>query len=99
MVIDKIDKALKIQKTNMSNVSKINTNVGFTEVDSVSISKEAQKAQEHSQILNRIQNAPDVRTNRVEEVKKKLLQGDYDDIDNALLDQVSEKLVKVLLRS
>ena len=99
MVIDKIDKFPKIQKTQVVNFSKNNSNLNSANLDSVSISKEALKAQEQRKISDQIQHTPDVRMSRVEEVKKKLSQGAYDNIDDEVLDKISDQLVKALLRN
>ena len=67
--------------------------------DSVSISKEAQQAQEMAQVLSTVREAPDIRQDRVKEVKEKLARGEYDNPESELLDKVAEKIADALTRT
>ncbi|MDH4200477.1 MAG: flagellar biosynthesis anti-sigma factor FlgM [Spirochaetia bacterium] len=66
--------------------------------DTVSISREAQKAQELSRAGEIVKSAADIRPDRVKEVREKLNRGDYDKPDNELLEKVAEKIAQSLLR-
>ncbi|MES0491783.1 MAG: flagellar biosynthesis anti-sigma factor FlgM [Leptospirales bacterium] len=67
--------------------------------DSVSISKEAQQAQEMAQVLSTVRQAPDIRQERVKEVKEKLARGDYDSPEIELLEKVAEKIADAITRN
>ena len=98
MVIDKIGSMNKIigpdNKQNQK-VNKVSNKIGE---DTVSISKEAQAAQEAAKTSNLVKNSADVRTDRVEEVKEKLARGDYDTVDAEILDRVADKIAEALIR-
>ena len=66
--------------------------------DTVSISKEAQRAQELSKAGEIVKSAPDIRSERVKEVREKLNRGEYDKPDNELLEKVAEKIAQSLMR-
>lgn len=62
--------------------------------DSVSISKEAMNMAENSKIMEIIKNTPDVRIDRINEVKAKLNNPDY--INTDIIDKVAEKIIESL---
>ena len=62
--------------------------------DSVSISKEAINMAENSKIMEIIKNTPDVRTDRVNEIKAKINNPDY--INRDIIDKVAEKIIESL---
>lgn len=98
MVIDKIGNVNKIigpdNKQNQVN-KKSSPKLGE---DTVSISKEAQAAQEAAKTAGIVKNSSDVRTDRVKEVKEKLARGDYDNVDAEILDRVADKIAEALIR-
>ncbi len=65
--------------------------------DTVTISKEALKAQEISQANNIVSKTSDVRADKVKEVKEKMAQGKYDNLDAELLNIVADKIVESLI--
>ena len=99
MVIDRIGNINKV--VGSDNVRAQNTK-GVQSAqgqDSVSISKEAQQAQEMAQVLNTVRQAPDIRQDRVNEVKEKMARGEYANPDSVLLDRVAEKIAAALTRT
>ncbi len=82
---------------NYNNYNKINKKDSLKDIntaDSVSISKEALNMAETSKIMEIIKNTPDVRIDRINEVKAKLDNPDY--IDNAITESVAEKIMESL---
>ncbi|MCK4514997.1 MAG: flagellar biosynthesis anti-sigma factor FlgM, partial [Spirochaetaceae bacterium] len=61
------------------------------ENDSVDFSDEARMKAEVFQIAERVRKAPDVRADRVEEVKKKLEDPNY--IDDIVVEHVAEQIM------
>ena len=98
MVIDRIGNINKVigpdNKQNQK-VKKVANKVGE---DTVSISKEAQAAQEAAKTANVVKSSPDIRAERVKEVQEKLARGDYDTIDAEILDRVADKIADALIR-
>ena len=98
MVIDKIGNLNKVvgsdgvQKKNISRSSK------GGDVDSVSISREAVKAQEMAKVQETVRSSEDIRADRVQEVKSKLARGDYDNIGSEIIDKVADKIAQSLIR-
>lgn len=68
------------------------------EKDYVSISKEALEAQDFSNVSQIVEKAPDVRFKRVEEIREKIKNNEYDSLENKILDKVAEKIALALLR-
>ncbi len=62
--------------------------------DNVQISSEARQLAEEQKIQAALKNAPDIREDRIAEVKAKMEQGAYD--DPKVMENVAEKLMKVL---
>lgn len=60
--------------------------------DTVKISEEAIKAQEAQQALKTVKSTPDIRQEKVREVKEKLAKGEYDNLTNEILEKVAEKI-------
>lgn len=63
-------------------------------IDNVQISDEAKIKAEMSKVQGMVDNAPDIRKERVEEVKAKLESGAYD--NEEVMNKVAERLMKVL---
>ena len=98
MVIDRIGNINKIigpDNKQSQKVKSVSTKVGE---DTVSISKEAQAAQEAARSANIVKSSSDVRADRVKEVKEKLARGDYDTIDAEILDRVADKIAEALIK-
>ena len=90
-----IDKIGPINNYNGYNkVNKKNPSKNINLSDSVSISKEALNMAETSRIMDIVKNTPDVRTDRVNEVKAKINNPDY--INKEVIDKVAEKIIESL---
>ncbi|MCK4796656.1 MAG: flagellar biosynthesis anti-sigma factor FlgM [Spirochaetes bacterium] len=75
---NKINKKNSVKKTNSS--------------DSVNISKEAIDMADTNKIMEIVKNAPDVRADKINEVKAKLNNPDY--IDEAIANGLAEKIME-----
>ena len=62
--------------------------------DKVQISEEARKLAEEQKIQKALENAPDIRKDKIAEVKAKMANGEYDKPE--VLNSVAEKLMKAL---
>ena len=83
--------------TNYNNYNKINKKDSLKNVntsDSVNISKEAFDMAETSKIMEIIKNTPDVRMDRINEVRAKLNDPNY--IDDAVTGSVADKIMEYL---
>ncbi|MDH7554319.1 MAG: flagellar biosynthesis anti-sigma factor FlgM [Spirochaetota bacterium] len=96
MVIDKIGNIKNIVEP------KSTKSVGKTrstgKSDSVEISSEAKKASEQSKIAQVVKQTPDIRAERVREIKEQIANGIYDFNDDRIIDKVAEKIAMQLLR-
>ncbi len=107
MGIDKVTNIGGVPQPDNSKASRSKITSSDFGKDSVSISPEAQKAQEvereNKQVRETVKKAveeiPDIRQDRVKEVKVKLSQGYYDNLDSKMLDRVAEKIAEALIRS
>ncbi len=89
MGIDKIGSV-----NNYNDYSKINKTSKSGKVagtDSLSISNEGANISETKRILSMVMEAPDVRADRVAEVKEKLKNPDY--INSMVLDKVADRII------
>jgi negative regulator of flagellin synthesis FlgM len=96
MVIDKIgniNNIIEPKKTKSVSGSK-----EIKQSDSVQISSEAKSAAETAKIAQVIQSAPDIRVDRVNELKEKIANGTYNFDDPKVLDRVADKIATFLLR-
>ena len=98
MVIDRIGNVNKITGSDQFQSQKSKEVKKTVGEDTVSISKEAQKAQVLCRANESVKSAADIRQDRVQEVRAKLQRGDYDKPDNEILDKVAEKIAQSLLR-
>ena len=88
-----IDKIGPINNYNGFNkINKKNSNDKVSSTDSVKISNEALNKAETNKIMEIVNNAPDVRIDRVNEVKEKLKNSDY--IDEMVTDNLAEKIME-----
>lgn len=94
MVIDKIGNIGKILKPNKPGNTQPAQKAVNTGSDSVSISNEAIKAQEAAQVKQAVKNSPEIRQDRIKEVKEKLANGDYDNLDNEMLDKIADRVAR-----
>jgi negative regulator of flagellin synthesis FlgM len=96
MVIDKIgniNNIIEPKKTKAVSGSK-----ELKQSDSVQISSEAKNAAETAKITQIVQSAPDIRVDRVNEIKEKIANGTYNFDDQKVLDMVADKIATFLLR-
>lgn len=89
MGIDKIGNINNINGYNK--INKTNSTDKLKDGDSVSISKEALNKAEQAKIMEIVNNAPDVRIDRINEVKEKLKDPNY--INDTLINSVADKIM------
>ena len=96
MVIDKIGNIKNIIEPKKSKpVSKqkdVNKN------DSIQISTEGKKAAEIAKDSQLVNKAPDIRLDKVNEIKSKIADGSYDFNDAKVLEMVADRIANFLLR-
>lgn len=97
MVIDKIGNVNNIvDPKSTRNVSK---EKATKKSDSLEISTEGKKAAEVSRYTQMVKETPDIRADRVREIKEQIKNGTYDKFnDNKVLEMVAEKIAINLLR-
>lgn len=98
-MIDKIGNVGKVFQTDRNKGAKPAQNGSGIGSDSISISKEAVKAQEVAQATNLVRQSPDVRSDRVKEVREKLARGEYDNIGKEMLDKVADKIAQTIAKA
>ena len=98
MVIDKIGNVGKIFRNDKPQNSKNASQSKELASDTVSISKEALKAQEMAKASKVVNKSADIRQDKIKEIKEKLAKGEYDNIDSEMLDKVADKIAEALLR-
>lgn len=99
MVIDRIGNINRVvgpEKGANTKAKDIKSKIGG---DTVSISPEAQKAQDTARASGMVKESPDIRQDRVNAVKEKMAAGAYDGPDSEILDKVAEKIAESLTRS
>ncbi len=96
MVIDKIGNINNITETkkNKPVSSKNETSRG----DSIHISTEGKQAAETARNIQIIKETPDIRADRVKEIKTKIDNGTYDFDNKQILEMVADKIASFLLR-
>ena len=90
MSVDKIGPV-----NNYNNYNKVNKSDPAKKVsssDSVDISKEALDKAENNRILEIVKNTPDVRIDRINEIKSKINNPDY--VENAIKDGLADKIME-----
>jgi len=97
MVIDKIGNINNIvEPKNTKSVSKTKST---GKADSIQISSEAKNAAEVARYAKIVQDAPDIRADKVREIKAKIEDGSYDKFtDDKVLQMVADKIANSLLR-
>ncbi|HMB20561.1 MAG TPA: flagellar biosynthesis anti-sigma factor FlgM [Spirochaetota bacterium] len=97
MVIDKIGNINNIVDT--KNTKPVSKNKSIDKSDSVQISSEAKSAAEQAKISQIVKDTPDVRAEKVRDIKARIAEGTYDKFDdNKVLEMVAEKIATQLLR-
>lgn len=97
MVIDKIGNINNIVDT--KNIKHVSRNKSIDKSDSVQISSEAKSAAEQAKISQIVKDTPDVRAEKVRDIKARIAEGTYDKFDdNKVLEMVAEKIATQLLR-
>jgi len=96
MVIDKIGNIKNIVEP--KNTKSLGKTKSTGKGDSVEISSEAKKAAEQSKIAQVVKQTPNIRAERVREIKEQIANGTYDFNDDRIIDKVAEKIAMQLLR-
>jgi negative regulator of flagellin synthesis FlgM len=98
MTIDKVGNVNNIYETKRpKNVQK----AGQTDkaADSIQISSEGMKAVEDARFAQIVRETPDIREERVREIKAKIDAGTYDkEIDDKILNLVADKIIAQFIR-
>jgi len=89
MSIDKINSVNNYNGYNKIGKTDSTKNVGS--LDKIDISTEAMSKAESNKILEIVKNAPDVRADRVAEIKEKMKNPNY--IDNIVLNKTADKIM------
>jgi len=96
MVIDKIGNI-----NNIIEPKKSRPVAGEKEVkkgDSVQISSEGKKAAESARLAQMIKESPDIRVDKVNEIKEKIANGEYNFNDAKVLEMVADRIANFLLK-
>jgi negative regulator of flagellin synthesis FlgM len=95
MVIDKIGNIKNIIEP--KNSKSVEKTISTNKSDSVEISSEAKKAAEQSKIAHVVKQTPDIRAERVREIKEMIANGTYKFDDDRIIEKVAEKIAMQLL--
>jgi negative regulator of flagellin synthesis FlgM len=96
MVIDKIGNI-----NNIIEPKKTRSAAGSKEAkkeDSIQISTEGKQAAELSKVAQAVKETPDVRLDRIQEIKEKIASGTYNFNDEKILEMVADRIANFLLR-
>ena len=96
MVIDNIGNVNNIiepKKTRSASGSK-----ETVKEDSIQISSEGKKAAELSKVAQAVKDVPDIRLDRVNELKEKIASGTYNFNDEKILEMVADRIANFLLK-
>jgi negative regulator of flagellin synthesis FlgM len=98
MVIDKVGNINNIYETKKTkNVQRVDG--VSTSNDSVEISTEGLRAIEEARYTQMVKQAPDIRSDRVREIKAQIDAGTYDkDLDDKVVSMVADKILSSFLR-
>ena len=96
MVIDKIGNINNIAETKKS--KPVTGKKEDARGDSIQISTEGKQAAETARNIQIIKETPDIRAERVREIKAKIDNGTYDFDNNQMLEMVADKIANFLLR-
>ena len=97
MVIDKIGNINNIIESKKTKAASQTKEVKKPE-DSLQISSEGKKAAEASRATQIVRETPDMRVDRVKEIKEKVQNGTYNFDDDAMLERVADKIAEFLLK-
>ncbi len=94
-MIDKIGKINPNYETRATKMAQSKQNVAPATGDYASISSEAVKAAELERIKNAVKSAPDPeREEKLRQVREKLANNEYDQLNNKQLDSIANSLMK-----
>ena len=96
MVIDKIGNIKNIIEPKKS--KPVSTQKEVNKNDSIQISSEGKKAAETAKDIQLVNQAPDIRIDRVNEIKSKIADGTYNFDDTKILGMVADRIANFLLR-
>ncbi|MBN2160609.1 MAG: flagellar biosynthesis anti-sigma factor FlgM [Spirochaetes bacterium] len=96
MVIDKIGNINNIIEPKKSNP--VTSAKETRKKDSVQISSEAKSAAEAAKLSQVVKDTPDIRADRVREIKEQIANGSYNFNDPQKLDMVADRIASFLLR-
>ena len=96
MVIEKIGNINNITETKKG--KPVSAKKEDIRTDSVQISSEGKLAAEIAKNTQIIKDTPDVRLERVKDIKQRIENGTYDFNDNKVLEMVADKIANFLLR-
>ena len=96
MVIDKIGNINNIVELKKS--KPVSSEKQTKKNDSVQISSEGKKAAEAAKYTQIVKESPDVRIDRINEIKEKIANGTYNFNDEKLLEMVADRIANFLLK-
>lgn len=96
MVIDKIGNINNISETKKS--KPVPGKKEDAKGDSIQISSEGKQAAETARNIQIIKETPDIRAERVKDIKARIDNGTYDFDNNKMLEMVADKIASFLLR-
>lgn len=96
MVIDKIGNINNIAETKKN--KPVPDKNEASRGDSIHISNEGKQAAETARNIQIIKETPDIRADRVKEIKAKIDNGTYDFDNKQILEMVADKIANFLLR-
>lgn len=96
MVIDKIGNINNIIEPKKSNP--VSSAKETKKKDSIEISSEGKKAADASRVAQVIKDSPDIRADRVQEIKDQIANGTYNFDDPQMLDMVADRIASFLMR-
>jgi negative regulator of flagellin synthesis FlgM len=96
MVIDKIGNINNIIEPKKT--KPVTSTVKDSRADSIQISSEGKKAAETAKLSQAVKETPDIRVDRVKEIKQRIEDGSYDFNNNEMLEMVADRIASLLLR-
>lgn len=96
MVIDKIGNINNIIEPKKSNP--VSSAKETKKKDSIEISSEGKKAADASRVAQIVKDSPDIRADRVQEIKDQIANGTYNFDDPKMLDMVADRIASFLMR-
>ncbi len=95
MVIDKIGNINNIVEPKKTKT--VSNTKQAKKGDSVQISSEGKKAADAARVSQIVKETPDIRADRVSEIKEKIANGSYNFDDGKILEMVADKIATFLL--